>query len=416
MGDRVVVRQVEVDELTAYNTSKVITFLEAPTDSPAWRQWRLDTYTPGRSWCGVDGTDIVATLRTLPRDLSLPDGSGGSRDLPVDALTGVTVAATHRRRGLLRRMLTESLDAAHDRGDAASILVAARWPIYGRFGYAPASQWTSGHLDRRRDAARLRVPPIDDLRRVDPSESGSIGADVFAAARTERAGQIDRPGPYWDRVANPDLQEPGHGESVTIVHEGPGGVDGYLRWHITESFTFTRGGSVVVDDLFASGQPAYTALWGYLLGLDVVDDVAFSRRPPDEPLPWLLEDGRAWRVDEVVDAIWVRLLDVPTALTARGYPVADRLVIEVVDNEVGGYAAGRYLLDAGPGGAHCRRAPELSPDVTLSQRALASVYLGQPSLRLQQIVGLVEEHTAGAVQRLDLMFTTALSPWLATEF
>ena len=100
-------------------------------------------------------------------------------------------------------------------------------------------------------------------------------------------------------------------------------------------------------------------------------------------------------------------------------------MIEVVDDEVTdeevtdrrrGYAAGRYLLDAGPDGTVCRRAPELSPDVTLSQRALAAVYLGQPSLRLQQIAGLVDEHRAGAVQRLDVMFTTALSPWLATEF
>ena len=416
MGDHVEVRQVEVDELTAYNTAKVITFLEAPTDSPAWRQWRSDTYIPGRSWCGADGADIVATLRTMPRELSVPDGSGGTRNLSVDALTGVTVAATHRRRGLLRRMLTESLAAAHERGDAVSILIAAQWPIYGRFGYSPASTWVSGHLETRGRGARLRVSSGGHLRRIDPAVAGPIGAEVFAAARVERAGQIDRPSAYWDRVVIPELQPPGQAPAVTIVHEGPDGIDGYLRWHPTETFELNRGGSVAVDDLFGAGQDAYNALWGYLLGLDVVDRITFAERPPDEPLPHLLEDGRSWQVDEVVDGVWLRLLDVPAALSSRGYAVAGRLVLEVIDDAVGGYAAGRFALDAGPDGVTCRRAPELSPDLTLSQRALASVYLGQPSLRLMQIAGMVDEHRAGAVQRLDVMFATALSPWLATEF
>ena len=69
----------------------------------------------------------------------------------------VTVAGTHRRRGLLRRMLSESLDAARHRGDAVAILFAAEWAIYGRFGYAPPSFAASYELDPRlRGASRCR--------------------------------------------------------------------------------------------------------------------------------------------------------------------------------------------------------------------------------------------------------------------
>ena len=416
MGDRVRIRQVEVAELTEYQSSKIITFLENPDPTEARVDFWQRSHVPGRSWCASDGSDIVATLRTLPRQLSVPAGSTGTVDVALDALTGVTVSATHRRRGLLRAMITESLAAAHDRGDPVAGLIAAQWPIYGRFGYAPAARFAGGRLERRRPGARLRTPSTGSLRRVELDELRRVAPTVFARARTARAGHINRTDLDWERHLEPKLLGHGATPAVGIVHEGPDGIDGFLRWHPTAEFTLQHGGEVQLDDLFATNQEAYRALWGYLLDLDVVDAVTFSARPPDEPLPWLLEDGRTWQLDEIVDAIWLRLLDVPAALSARGYAGAGRLVLDVVDDAPGGYGAGRFLLDAGPDGATCRPAPELTPDLALSQRALASIYLGEPSLRIQQIAGLVDELAPGALARADIMFATPLLPWVGTEF
>lgn len=418
------VRQVEASELNAYQTAKIITFLENPDPTPARVDFWQRTHEPGRSWCATDGPDIVATLRTLARDLSVPAGSSGTVDVALDALTGVTVSATHRRRGLLRAMITESLAAAYDRGDPVAGLIAAQWPIYGRFGYAPAAQFAGGRLDLRRPGARLRTPGSGAsrrggsgaLRRVELAELSRVAPVIYAAARTDRAGHINRSELDWQRHLDPALAGHGTQTPVAIVHEGADGIDGFLRWHPTADFTLQHGGSVQLDELFASNQDAYSALWGYLLGMDVVDEVRFQTRPPDEPLPWLLEDGRTWQVTEIVDAIWLRLLDVPAALSARGYAGSARLVLDVVDDAPGGYGTGRYLLDAGPDGVECRRAPELTPDLALSQRALASVYLGQPSVRTQQLAGLVDELTPGAVARADILFATPLLPWVGTEF
>jgi predicted acetyltransferase len=313
-------------------------------------------------------------------------------------------------------MITESLAAAHERGDPVAGLIAAEWPIYGRFGYAPAAQFAAGQLDRRRTGARLRTPGRGSLRRVESEELRRIAPVVFAAARTARAGHIDRTELDWERYLDPALHEGTSPSPVAIVHEGADGIDGFLRWHPTAPLSLRHGGSVQVDELFAANQDAYTSLWGYLLDMDVVDEVRFHTRPPDEPLPWLLEDGRTWQVTEILDAIWLRLLDVPAALSARGYASSGQLVLDVVDDAPGGYGTGRYLLDAGPGGAECRRAPERTPDLQLSQRALASVYLGQPSMRTQQVAGLVDELTAGAVARADALFATPLLPWVGTEF
>ena len=61
------------------------------------------------------------------------------------------------------------------------------------------------------------------------------------------------------------------------------------------------------------------------------------------------------------------------ALTARGYSRSGRLVLDVVDP--GGYAAGRFVLDASPDGTECHPAAGATADLTLPAGALASVLL-----------------------------------------
>ena len=82
----------------------------------------------------------------------------------------------------------------------------------------------------------------------------------------------------------------------------------------------------------------------------------------------------------MLDDVWVRLLDVPAALSARSYASAGRIVLEVIDDDLGGYGAGRFVLDADGGGADCRPTSD-SPDLRIGQRALASCYLGGFSLQ-----------------------------------
>jgi predicted acetyltransferase len=121
-------------------------------------------------------------------------------------------------------------------------------------------------------------------------------------------------------------------------------------------------------------------------------------------------------VPTVIDAVWVRLLDVPAAMSARAYAVPGTLAFELVDDDTGGYAAGTYLLDAGTDGATCIRTQTASPELRMSQRALAAVYLGDFSLRVQHAAGLVDELVLGAIARADAMLRTGLLPWPITGF
>ena len=114
------------------------------------------------------------------------------------------------------------------------------------------------------------------------------------------------------------------------------------------------------------------------------------------------------------DFTWLRVLDPAAALSARTYAKADRLVLRVEDKD--GYAQGTFALEtAEDGTAAC--APTLeSPDVTLPVDRLGSVYLGTYTASRLGAVGLVEEHTAGALDRLSALFSVPIAAHNAMIF
>jgi predicted acetyltransferase len=327
----------------------------------------------------------------------------------------VTVAATHRRQGLLTAMLGQSLRAARERGDALSILISAEWPIYGRFGYAPGT-FAARHVLRRARAGSTVPGDLTRVRQVDLDEYVALAPAVFEATRRRRAGQVDRDPPWWGRAFGRDgYPRPDKLPHNFVVHDGQSGVDGLLAWTANrEPGLLPPHGAVATGEgPIAASDAAHRDLWAYLSGIDGVDEIELWGLV-DDPVRWLLPDARAFTTDQTVDFLWLRLLDVPAALSARRYAIAGELVLEVVDETVVS-VAGRYRLSADGSDAVCE--PTDAPaDLTVAQTALASAYLGGVSLSEQRIAGTVVECTAGALQRADAMFATALSPVNLTGF
>lgn len=375
------------------------------------------SWDPERRWGAREGSRWVGTLGSLPNTLTVPGTEDAAAHISADALTMVTVAGTHRRRGLLTAMMTGYLREARERGDAVSVLWAAEAPIYGRFGYAPAADKAAYVLHPRRPGGRLEPAGEGRLRQLDAAELGDVGPAIFDAARRLRAGNIDRPARWWSRNLGLDGYPAPPKAPTYVAHEGPDGPDGFVIWTPSRPADSREHlGAVEVSELCAANDDAYRDLWAYLSGLDLVAEVRLDLRPVDEPARWLVRDRRALEQVHAGDGLWLRLLDVPVALSARRYAVPGRLVLEVVDDSTGGFTAGRYLLEGGPDGATCTRSTVDSPELRLDQRALAGVYLGGTSLRNQFITGLIDELGTGAVRLADAMFATPLAPSCATDF
>jgi predicted acetyltransferase len=267
---------------------------------------------------------------------------------------------------------------------------------------------------------RIAPPEAEvDIIGVDPEQLVEPATEVHRRARLQRPGHIGRTPPYWERrLGLNGLRPAGSREPVCVLARNADGVvDGYAFWSALDGdwFLDPMQAEVQLQEVLAATPDAYRALWRYLIGLDLVRLLLLEAYPVDEPLEWLLSDGRAAQRTWTGDNDWLRLLDVPAALSARRYQSTDRLVLQVVDSD-GGWAAGRFTLDGGPGHAECTATPSATPDLRLSQRALAGIYLGGNTVRSQQLAGLVDEQTPGAAGRLESMFWTAQQPWNATPF
>jgi predicted acetyltransferase len=413
------IRTVPVDDMLGWLRAMRTGLLFDPgtVDEAQLDRWRKIWESERIFGAYADGR-CVGTLRTFGTRLSVPAGPGRTAELPADALTQVSVAGTHRRQGLLRGMLTRSLAAARERGEAVSYLRAAEWQIYGRFGYRTASFAANYRISTGNPLLAV-LPgrePVE-IRQLEPAEARRLVPEVLDRVRGFQQGHVERPDGMWDQQLGLN-QRPGGREPICVVARNPEGrIDGYALWTPNDGNWFHEPDTQAqakVNEILAATDDAERALWNHLIHIDLVRMLTLTEYPIDLPLEWLLTDGRAVRRTWSGDDTWLRILDLPATLAARRYAVADRLVLEVVDTE-GGYAQGRFVLDGGPEHAECRPSTE-SADLQLSQRALAGIYLGGSTVRAQVLSGLLEEETPGAAHRLQLMFGTERAPWNASPF
>jgi predicted acetyltransferase len=141
--------------------------------------------------------------------------------------------------------------------------------------------------------------------------------------------------------------------------------------------------------------------------------VEARQRPVDDALLHLLVDPRA-AAPSVSDGLWVRLVDLPAALTARRYLTEVDVVLEVTDAFAPGNA-GRWRLRADPSGSECT-ATRGSADLVLDVRELGSTYLGGESVLALAAAGLVGEERPGSLAAAAAAFAWPVAPYCPWVF
>ncbi|MEN9620595.1 MAG: hypothetical protein RL499_788, partial [Actinomycetota bacterium] len=150
----------------------------------------------------------------------------------------------------------------------------------------------------------------------------------------------------------------------------------------------------------------------------LVSTVVAELRPVDEPLQWMVSNPRAVQTVARREHLWVRILDVPVALTARRYAAADSVVLRVTDDL--GFASGEWMLEAGPDGTATVTAHTGDPHgvavISLGVEALGSLLLGGTPVDALRIAGRLAEGSPGAAVRLAAMLHVPRAPYLSTWF
>jgi predicted acetyltransferase len=416
-----IVRRLAAGEERAFVRSAMVPFLVPVTGDPdntdEIDQWaaRIEA---ARAWVVEDRGRVVGNAAIHSLDVTVPASPGQACPvIPMAGVTAVGVHPTHRRRGLLGQMMAAMLEDARTRGEAIACLDASESSIYGRFGFGHATDVTELRIDSRA-AAFIAPPPDTDVHLAERDEAVKVLPDLFDQQRRSRAGEVNRDSQRWESILTDRARDRGAGlGSFYALAE-----QGYARYRAHHAdIARAERARVVVEELRGLTPDVEAALWRFVLDIDLVGEVAFKRRPVDEPLRWRLRDARQLRTVSVDDELYVRVLDVPAAFGARGYHSSGRLVFEVlppeVDEGTADAAPGRWVLECGPEGASCRAArPGENADLRLGLTALGTLYLG--GFRASQLAAarLVEEVTAGGLDRADALLVTAPAPASTTGF
>lgn len=341
----------------------------------------------------------VATMDTYPSTIN----TGHGHLEPATFITDVTVRASHRRRGLLRTLMTNTLTRSKEEGLAFAALTATEGSIYGRFGYGISTRDQSVEIvvDGR---FKLNHAPSGTVSMADPLAIDDLRLKVFSEFHRARRGSHNRQPWHVDYASGRwDPQKGGPNRRVrSIVHHNDDGEpDGVVSYQIDKDF----GSQITILDMVATTPDAEVALWEFLASVDLIEMIKAPKVDPATPLPWAVEDPRVVKFTRHIDLGWLRILDVKKAMAVRGWDHQGSVTFHVVDPM--GYAEGTWQVDVEAPGAPATvtKVDDSTDAATLDVAALGSLYFGMGrgfSLAAAHRITGTDEQIAA----VDRMFST----------
>lgn len=404
------------EQLRTYTTPARLAFAEEISDAEL-DDW-LKLAEPER-WLGAfESTSsdlVIGTASAHSMRLTVPGG-----EVPVAAVTGVAVRPDHRRRGVLRALMRRQLDDVRARGEPVAALWASEAGIYPRFGYGLAAMDGTFEIDTARTTFTRPLPAEGRVRIVDEDEAARRFPPVYEVMRERTPGALTRTETWWRSatLADPEYSRRGASTKYRVLFEVGGDAEGYAIYRIKDSWDH-RGPDhrLEVREAVAVTPRALQGLWRYLFDVDLVRHVKADHVAVPNPLQHVLAEPRALGLF-VGDGLWLRLVDLPAALSARRYGAVDTIVLEVGDRLCPRNAGSWRLETTGtPGTAEAAvGATGERPDLVLDTTDLAAVYLGGVRPSELAAAGRIVERTSGALRRADALFSADPAPWCLTMF
>jgi predicted acetyltransferase len=321
-------------------------------------------------------------------------------------------------------MMARQLAGLAGGGEPVAALFASEPGIYGRFGYGLASMTTQFRV-RRGDVSVSAGPHAAAaaggqvrLRTVSLDPPPADLAKVYDQVLPTRPGLFARDERWWQSALYDSAHwRGGRGPLRCVLAEDDDGPCGFATYSVQPSWDSDAlpDASLGIRELMATDARASAALWADLLSRDLVGEITARLRPADDPLLHQVSDLRRVRAQQS-DGLWVRLVDVGTALARRQYSAPVDVVVEVTDALLPANSGRWHLQAAGDGGgARCERTTAPA-DLALPVAALGAAYLGGTSLAVLARAGQVAELRPGRLAAVSAAFSWDPAPWCPMIF
>jgi predicted acetyltransferase len=372
-------RFIDIAEDQFDDVIRVRTRAFGPLASGDREQWVKDAkefLADGRYVGVVDGDEVVAAARIW----DFRQWWGG-RQVLMAGIAGVVVSPEYRGRGVGSMLMRGVLKRGLDKGFPISALYPATTVIYRRLGY----EFGGGRYRFSFRAADLRGLGGKEVgvRRAGPADAERLLELVGKAHESRRTS-----GPMtWPIATVTEWLD----ENFAYLAD-----DGFVVYN-------WDNGDLRVDELIAGSEATARALWATVGSGSSIAETVHAYVSPHDPVH-LLASYEAGK-DAQIQRWMLRLLDAPTAITARGFApaVAVEVDLQVDDPELQANT-GRWHLSVADGAGRLVPSEGTGDAVRVGPRGLAALYAGTPVAALRGS-GLASGGSPESDTLLDTAFT-----------
>ena len=364
---------------------------------------------PEWTLCAFDGPRLVASYATVPFTMRA--------NCNAMAMGGVTIVGTlpeYRRRGLLRRIVEQSFQDMKANGQTVAALWASQAAIYQRYGYSLCAVQRRYEVDTVDLNLLVQADEGFVVGRENAADAMPVLKDLYRTFIADRSLYLHRATPLWQASVLGDREGEGP-VHIAICRNSNQDAVGYVVYTLREGKVDhpARGQEILIRDLVWLNIDACRALWAFIARHDLVGRVVWANAPADDPAWELFSEPRMLNAEDR-EGVYFRVVDVPAALTARGYSEDGELVVGVGPDREAPWNEGNWHLKVINGEASV--APTSgAADVQLSIKSLSSAFSG--FRRVGQLAGWGLVHgDADAIQRADRLFATRHAPHSPDHF
>jgi predicted acetyltransferase len=366
---------------------------------PAARRRHEQAVDLERSLAVFERARVVATLSAYVVGIALPGGVSAQ----ATALVDIGVVHERRGEGLARALVTAFCNQARTRGEALAVLNTDLVGLYERFGFGVATTAWSATLPAGRDGSPPDGNHRGQVHLIGASEAARVLPEIFADAQHHRVGEVLRTPQWWEEHLADAALARTPTEFAVIDEDGArGGYIAFVR-------PTTRPWAAVVAELVAADDGGSRALLAFVRGLTDGGAVRLRAQPFD-----VIAALQARAADrEPSPQLWLRILDVAQALSARRYAAASRTVLAVRD-ELLAANRGRFLLETYGDGTASVTPSSDAAEITLDVADLGRIFLGGSTFGELAASGGIVASDVSVLTNLDRAFLTSEAPFCST--
>lgn len=364
-------------------------------------------------------TDIGKIVGTGGADnysMTIPGGNS----LSMAGIAFMGTLPTHKRKGIFSSMMKKLHSQAKERGDSISGLWASQSLLYSRFGYGLATireDWSinSNHTN-------LSKPKNDSIRfeLVDKNTALKEIPKIYDIFSKCQNGATDRTQGYWNYMLYEDDQamynKSGNSGFFFVIAYKDNKPSGYAFYNFDKESGVAHEddkGTLRVEEIISIDRETNNALWHYIFGVELVEEITFNRRAPNDPLYLMLENPRKLKRD-TIDGLWVRIIDPIKMLESRTYNYKGEMTISITGQNQQDIE-GTYLIETDGNNTEVKKVKK-KPDIFMRPSDLSSIYFGGTSPGEHFQAGNIDVENHNSLRILSKMFFVEQKPWCNTDF